>query len=260
MPDRQRVYRTSAVVLRRRNQGDADRVLTLYTPGVGKLELLAKGVRKTTSRKAGHLEPFTHVALMAAKARTWDIVTEAQTIESFRHLRESLDNISRASYVCEIIDSFSEADDENQPLWDLLLLVLRELDILSSASDAFEPQVLLRWFEIQLLSLTGFQPQFFYCLGSGEDLEPLTNYLSIQEMGVFSPRYGEGRSDTEPIEPDVLKVLRYLQSNRWVDVRNLRVRAPIMVHVESILYRLLIVILERQLKSVDFLRKLRALP
>ena len=77
MTDRSRTYRTQAVILRRRDVGDADRVLTVFTPDRGKLELIGKGIRKTTSRKAGHLETFTHVALVVVQARTWDLITEA---------------------------------------------------------------------------------------------------------------------------------------------------------------------------------------
>ena len=263
MTDRQRTYRTQAIILRRRDYQDADRVLTVFTSNEGKQELIAKGIRKTSSRKAGHLELFAHTSLLVAKARTWDIVTEVVTVESFRHLRESLDDIGRAAYVCELIDGFTEADDESQPLWDLLLLALRELDHHAEAErkeeNSFDPRLLLRWFELHLLGLSGFQPQFYTCMGSGEELQEETNYLSIGESGVFSPQFGRHRADVEPIEPDVLKVLRFLQRSRWAEVRGLSVRSMTMLKIENILHRMLLSILERQLKSVDFLRKLNYL-
>jgi hypothetical protein len=90
---RHRSYRTHAVVLRRRDYADADRVVTVFTPGMGKQSLIAKGARKTTSRKAGHLELFTHANLQVAEARTWDIITEATTVEPFRHLRVRADRL-----------------------------------------------------------------------------------------------------------------------------------------------------------------------
>jgi DNA repair protein RecO (recombination protein O) len=152
-------------------------------------------------------------------------------------------------------------DDPNQPLWELLLLVLRELDVNAHAllrnESMFDPALLLRWFEQHLLSVTGFQPQLFYCLESGEELKPETNYLSLLEGGVLSPRFRD-RPDVEPIEPDVLKVLRFLQRNPWSGVRGLSVRPATMRRVENILYRMILTVLERQLKSVDVLRKLKA--
>ncbi|MBV7339978.1 DNA repair protein RecO [Chloroflexi bacterium TSY] len=257
MPERQRVYRTHAVVLRRRDQSDADRIVRVFTPNEGKLELIAKGIRKTTSRKAGHLELFTHASLLIAKARTWDIVTEVTTIESYRYIREDLGAIGHAAYCCELLDSFTELDDENQPLWDLLLLALRELDKQVYEQRSGHSQLLTRWYELHLLGAAGFQPQFFYCMGSGEELKPETNYLSIAEGGVFGPEQGRARNDTEPIEPEILKILRYLQSRRWQEVHKLSIRPNTMIRVENILYRIILHILERRLKSVDFLRHIK---
>ncbi len=254
MAERARTYRTRAVILRRRDYGDADRILTVFTPRMGRLELIAKGVRKTTSRRAGHLEPFTHVDLQAAHGRTWDIVTEATTVESFRDLRANLESIARAGYVAELVDAFSQADPEALGgLWDLFLLALRELD-----AGTADPDLLLRWFELHLLSLMGFQPELGQCLACGEPLQPVVNYLSLQAGGFYCPRCGEGLSATEPVEPSVLKVLRHLQRSAWPTVRGLRLRRETLAAVESILYRYLVTVLERQLRSAHVLRRLRA--
>lgn len=254
MPNRQRLYRTHAVVLRRRDFKDADRILTVFTPNYGKLELLAKGIRKTTSRKAGHLELFSHSALMVAKGRTWDIVTEVVGVESFPAIRTDLDKISQANYIGELVDCFTESGDENQPLWDLLILTLQELNQLPPGQDGL---MLLHWFEMHLLSLVGFQPQLFECLNCDEELQPVTNFISLLEGGVFCPNCAQGRRDLEPIEVDVLKVLRFIQTRPWPTVRQVNVRAHILRQVDNLLYRYLLVILERQLKSVEFMRRLQ---
>lgn len=259
MQPRDRLYRTHALVLRRRDQGDADRILTLYSPEHGKLDVIAKGVRKTTSRKAGHLELFTHVMLLLAQGRTWDIVSEVTTVESFRHLRDNLDAIGRASYVCELLDAFAESDDENGPLWELVLMVLRTLDQTATLESPFEAGLLMRWFELRLLGITGFQPQIFHCIACHEALQPVVNTLSIEEGGVLCPKCSQGRDNLETLEPDVLKILRFLQSRPWNEVAPLQVRPMIQRRVENILQRFLLNILERRLRSVDFLRKLQAM-
>lgn len=87
---RPRVYSTEAIVLRRDDYGEADRLLTLLTPRSGKMRVMAKGARKTSSRKAGHVELFTRVTLMLARGRLFDIVTQAEAIETHRALREDL--------------------------------------------------------------------------------------------------------------------------------------------------------------------------
>ena len=253
MAERSHTYRTQAVILRRRDHSEADRILTVYTPRLGKLELIAKGVRKTTSRKAGHLELFNHANLLVAEARTWHLITEVTTIESFLHLRSDLDRIGWAGYVCELVDAFGGAEDENQSLWEMLLYALRVLDSGEEQLDLF-----LRWFELHLLSLVGFQPEFFHCLACGEELQAVTNYLNLAAGGVFCPRCGEASSGNEPIEPALLKVLRHLQRSTWPDVRSLQLRPQTTQAVESLLYRYLLLVLERRLRSVDFVRRLRS--
>jgi DNA repair protein RecO (recombination protein O) len=256
MAERTRVRSTHVLVLRRRDVADADRLLTVLTPSEGKIELLAKGVRKTVSRKAGHLEPFTHAQVMVAQARTWDLITEATTVESFRHLRDNLDAIGRASYACELVDSFSDTGDENRPLWELALFVLRQLDEAAGPEGGVLPDNLLRWFDLNLLSLAGFQPQFFNCLGCDAPIEPGANFFSIEEGGIFCPRCGPLRSNVEAIPVDALKVLRYLQREPWLQANRLTVRPSVARQVDVLLQRYLSHVLERRLRSTDFLRRL----
>ena len=71
----ERIYRTEGIVIRRRNQGEADRILTLCTP-LGKLDVIAKGARKLRSRKAGHIELFCRSSFVIARSHSsWDIIS-----------------------------------------------------------------------------------------------------------------------------------------------------------------------------------------
>ena len=85
-----RSIRVHAIVLRHADWGEADRLVTLFTREQGKLRAVAKGARKITSRKAGHLEPFTHVKLQLARGRSLFIVTQADTVDAYIPLRETL--------------------------------------------------------------------------------------------------------------------------------------------------------------------------
>jgi len=107
MPRVEHSIKVEAVVLRHSDYGEADRLLTLYSREQGKLRAIAKGVRKMQSRKAGHLEPFTQVALMLAKGHDMWIVTQAEAIEPLQPLREDLTRIGYAGYVVELLDRFT---------------------------------------------------------------------------------------------------------------------------------------------------------
>lgn len=248
---RERLYRTDAIIIRRSDFGEADRLLTVFTPDRGKVRLLAKGVRKITSRKAGHIELFMLTDMLIARGRTWDIITQAEIVEPYRNLRQDLDKISHAYYLAELVDRFTEEHDANAPLFELLALILARLSHLD------DPFITLRYFELHLLSLTGFQPQLHFCVACEEALQPVENYFHFVDGGVLCPEHGQARPNAEPIPLPVLKVLRFLQTEPWDRVATLRLTPATGQHVETLLLGYITFLLERQLKSVDFLKRLR---
>jgi DNA repair protein RecO (recombination protein O) len=251
LPDRERVYRTEAVVLRRSDFGEADRLLTVFTPFRGKLRLLAKGIRKLTSRKAGHLESFTRAQLLVARGRNLDIITQAETIEPYVALRQDLWRMSHAYYVAELVDRFSEEQAENRALYLLLC------DVLSWIGQSTNLALTMRFFELHLLDLSGYRPQLFQCPQCNAPLEPVTNFLSLEAGGVLCPRCGDGQAGARPISLAALKVLRYLQTRGYAQCAQLQLRRSTHSELEDVLQKYLVHILERRLKSVEFLDILR---
>src|SRR5438270_4715588 len=130
---RSRLYRTAAVILKRMDLGEADRIVTLFSRDEGKIRAVAKGVRRTTSRSAGHLEPFTLSDLLLAVGRELDVISQADTLESFRAVREDLNLASHAYYLAEVVDLLTEDRQENRAVFDTLVQSLRDL---SQTGDA----------------------------------------------------------------------------------------------------------------------------
>jgi DNA repair protein RecO (recombination protein O) len=248
---RQRLYRVSAIVLKRRDQGEADRLLTVLTRDRGKLTLLAKGVRRPASRKAGHIEPFTLVDLLVAKGRTWHLVTQAETVEAHRPLREDLWRSAWAYYVAELTDAFTQEEDPHELLFDLVAETLARLD------RAEDPALCVRYFELHLLGLVGYQPQLFRCVECNALLRPEVNFLSIERGGALCPRHGAHLADTIVLSVNLLKVLRYLQTRDWAQVAQLRLSPQISGQLEAVLARYIVYHLERTLRSAAFLERLR---
>ena len=118
---RSRVYRTEAIILKRTSLGEADYIYTLYTPNLGKVRALAKGVKRMKSRIAGHVEPLNHSSLMLARGRNLDVITQGQTIDSFQPLKGDLWLTACALYADELVDAFTGDGIEVYPLFRLLL-------------------------------------------------------------------------------------------------------------------------------------------
>lgn len=133
-------YKVEGIVIKRKNFGEADRILTIFTKKYGKIRVLAKGVRRITSRRGGNIELFNQVDLIIHSGRTFDILTEAQVINSFSSIRKNLDLVSLAFHVSEIVDGLCPEHQSHPKAYDLMLKVLNELD--HGLIQAFEKNLL----------------------------------------------------------------------------------------------------------------------
>ena len=108
--------------------GEADRIITLYTPDRGKVRAVVKGARRAKSRKGGFLQPLTHVRVSIAEGRSLDQVVEAETVASFRAVREDLGLVSTGLYLAELVDGFSADGAVNPSEFHLLAAALGALE------------------------------------------------------------------------------------------------------------------------------------
>jgi len=156
-----KLYRLEGIVLSRRDHGEADRVIRLLT-SEGSVDLLAKGIRKPRSRKAGHLELFSKSQVLASRVTgSWDIISQAEVVQMRARLLEDFHLGTYARYVAELVIRFFEGETDEQ-LYKLVDDVLARLDV------GAEPDLLVRWFEQQVLVLAGFRPEWEACVGERE--------------------------------------------------------------------------------------------
>jgi DNA repair protein RecO (recombination protein O) len=245
---RPRIFKTHGVVLKQMPVGEADRILTLCTPDTGKLRAVARGVRRTKSRLGGHLEPLTHVSLSVAQGRGLDTITEAETIHSFRGLREDLQLVSRAVYLAELVDGFSAEQSPSAAVFDLLL------DTLGRLQKADSPPRVLRHFEVQLLRHSGFGPELYRCVECRSVVEPGDHLFSCPRGGVLCPqcRVQPGEAML-PVSLNAMKVLRHFQREAHAGAARLGVPPAILRELERLLGTYITYVLERELKSTQFM-------
>jgi DNA repair protein RecO (recombination protein O) len=248
---RERVYRLPAVIIRRSDFAEADRLLTLITPQ-GKRRVVAKGARKTTSRLAGHIELFSHTILLLAVGRNLDIITQSAIVDSFDQLRTDLTRISAAYYVAELVDRFIEDEDENRLVFDLLVQTLTALDT--------TPQIglVLRSYELHLLGLVGYRPQLHQCVSCHEQLTEEADRFSSSTGGMLCPRCANTDRQAHQISLATFKLLRYLQIQPIHATASINVSPSTSTEAETVLRAYIRQILERELKSVAFLEEVRS--
>ncbi len=246
-----RNYQTEAIIIKKTKLGEADRILTLYTPDRGKIQAVAKGVRRPRSKLAGHLELLTHSLVSLARGRNLDTITGSQTIDSFLPLKNDLQLASYALYATELVNQFTADHIENRPLFQLLLETMQQL------CQAGDIELVLRYFELQLLNQVGYRPQLQQCVACHQPLTPVSNLFCSSIGGILCPDCGPDQPSTSPVSVNALKVLRFLQSRDYAAASRLKMDRPLAHEVEMLMRDYLRYILEREVKSTAWLDALR---
>lgn len=248
---RPREYQTEAIVIKKTKLGEADRILTLYTPGLGKIQAVAKSVRKAKSKMAGHLELLTYSQITLARGRNLDIVIGAQTIDALLPLKADLWLTSCGLYATELVNQFTPEHTEDDEIFRLLLSTVQGL----CRTD--NPGLLLRYFEVRLLDAVGFRPQLRECVSCHEPLQPVVNSFSASGGGTVCPLCAMKQPFAFEITVNALKVLRFMQDHDLAGVLRLRIDPPLARELEALTRRYLKYLLERDVKSVAWLDELR---
>ena len=174
-----RSYVDEAIVLARRNFSEADRILSVFSKGRGRLSLIAKGVRRPSSRKRGHIEVFNRIKFQAVKGRGLDMMTEAEIIDSFEMVRKDLKKVALAYYFMEVIGRTIHEEEKNIELYGLLQ------DYLEKLKEEKKLLSLRKDFVYQVLTILGFWPR-------GRELEnPDAKLEEVTERQLNSARVGK---------------------------------------------------------------------
>jgi DNA repair protein RecO (recombination protein O) len=208
------LYSDQGIVLRSTRLGESDRIVTLLTQSHGKVRAVVKGVRKTTSRFGGRLEPFSHVDLLMYEGRgELHIVSQAELIDAFAGLRHDFDAYAVAQVICEGADRTAT---EGEPNVRLVLLVLAGLRALAAHVEHGRPvpRTLRAAYLLKLLGVSGFGPTLNMCVACGGD-SGLTGF-SITDGGVVC---GSCRRPPDPlVQPGTIELFRYMWCTPLADI------------------------------------------
>lgn len=172
-------YSGEGFVLSRRNFGEADRILSLFTKNLGRITLIAKGTRRPKSKKRGHIEVFTCVKFQASQAHGIDIMTEAEVVEDFTQIRLSLKKVSLAYYLSEVVGKITHESEPNIELFNLIYSIFTKLKTAKRLRD------LRHDFILKLLTLTGYWPEGKVMSNHDQELQ------DVVERQIYSERVGK---------------------------------------------------------------------
>jgi DNA repair protein RecO (recombination protein O) len=238
-----------AVVLRKLDYGEADRIYTLLTADHGKVGAIAKGVRRSGSRLASALELFAEVDVLLARGRNLDVITQVVRLPGPR-MEATVDRTAHAALIAELADRVSEERHPLDGLFPLTAGALREL-----AVEA-DPRRASAWFMSAALDLLGYAPQLQACASCQRQLPEAPAGFSAAAGGFLCGDCAP--PGMHPVPVAALKVLRVMSAGGIELYRRLRLDGLLVGEVERVLEAQLEYHMDRQLKSLRFLRQMRA--
>jgi len=243
---RVRLYRVSAVVIRQRDLGEADRILVLYTRERGKLSAVAKGTKRLRSKLAGSLQLFSHASVQLAAGRSLEVATQARAIDFHYNLRRDLTRYVHASYAAELLDALTDEDLSDAPVFELLVSTLGAMDA------GADPATLIRAFELKLMARLGYGPELESCVSCGATLGGERQGFSVSQGGVLCgkclPVQGGVRLSSAG-----LRALRELSALETEAVAERRLAPAAREELARLMRGFVDFRLERQLRSAAFL-------
>jgi DNA repair protein RecO (recombination protein O) len=201
------LYRDSGVVLRTYKLRESDRIVVLMTEQHGKVRAVARGVRKGSSKFGGRLEPLSHIALLLNEGRELDSVSQVESIDAFRSVRENYDRMSSGIAMLEAVDQIAQEREPNPKLYQMLVGALRTL-------AARPAPLLVPSFYWKVLAAAGVHPQLEVCVSCDEP-EGLASF-DLFEGGVQCRACRRG----VPISPDALGLMRRILGGDMLSALN----------------------------------------
>jgi DNA repair protein RecO (recombination protein O) len=242
----QKIYKTQAIVLKHIPLGEADYLLTLYTPDNGKIKAVARGSRKMKSKLGGHVEPLMHTSFVLSTGRNLDVVSQADVIDGFRSIREDIQSLNVALYMMELVDKITEENQSNNNIYKLML------DCMHSLAKDPSP-TLLQYFQLKTIEYSGFRPELYNCVECSNNIEASKHRFSLDYGGVLCLNCKPSGMNILPLSLATLKVLRFFLTHDLSNIQKLRVYGDNLLELNRIIKNILDYILDREVKSSTFL-------
>lgn len=252
-------YRAKGIVIKKIDFAEADRILTIFTDTMGKVRAVSKGVRRTSSKMGGHLEIFNVVDLMLAQGRNLETVTSVQTINNFSNISRDLNKTSLAYYFIELVDKLTPDEHRDTRIFNLLVKSLKLLND-EQVEEHFGSDLLAQTFKLKLLQLLGYEPQLVRCTQCSEEAKEGDVFCFSNLLGGIVCHNCTGHDKVcFELRPEELKILRVILRADLELILRLELDDKTSRYINDILDNYIRHLVERESKSLGFLKKVERL-
>ncbi len=213
-------FSTKAIILDRQSFRERDSKETVYSLDKGKLELVARGTRKISSKLAGHLEPITLSNLMIVKGRQFDYIGSAVSENCYPAVKSDL---AKLQIVGQAINVFNQLIKSSQGDKNLFNLLQEFLDIINAKQKLILDFILFyHFFILKLLAQLGYKPQLYNCLVCQGEILPQNNIFNYARGGLICPQCSRSQHSLT-ISKNCIKILRLVVNKDLSNLINLKI-------------------------------------
>ena len=242
-----KIIKIQGVVIKETNTGESDKIITIFTKKLGRIQAAAKGARRPQSRLIAGTQFLCFSNFILFKGKDIYSIRNCDLIESFYNVRNSLERITYASHIVDLVAEVSRENLSNIKLMQLFLNTLHML----SYSDKY-PALISRIFEIRLMSIVGFTPELVECLGcrcvTGEDIffSPVLGGVTCRDCSLQDRK-------TVKISDGTLSALRFIVFNDIKKIFSFTVSEKVMQELKAVSERFIAAHLEKNFSKLNFL-------
>jgi len=241
-------YKDIGIPFKQINFGETDRIVSILTKYHGRIDAIAKGVRKLTSRKGGNIDIMTLSKYSFAKGENLDIVTEVEQIHGYEVVKEDLNTTLSLFFLCELLDVFLQKGSEEREIFSLLLNILNLLEQSKTSLAVYA-------FALKLLTIQGFAPNVSECLVCKEPfLEDAKRYVYKIQAGLVCSKHASGID--KPVSNKALKVLRFITTCEIGQSRQVNISDKLEKELRMIFETWIESATDRESKSTKYMKNI----
>lgn len=225
-------YNTTAIILKRQVFRECDSRVVVYGDKIGKIDLIARGTKKTESKLAGHLEPISLSSLMVVRGRRFDYIGSAFNKNAFINIKNDLDKINIASEAIKIFHKLVKEGEKDEKIFVLLVEFLEELN---SEVDKADLQLFFDFFIFKFISDLGHTPELYNCVVCKNKIKPNNNKFDLPRGGIVCPDCRKKENNLLAATNESIKVLRFILKNDFKSLTKLSINDNLSAEINMLI-------------------------
>ncbi|PAB58919.1 DNA repair protein RecO [Anaeromicrobium sediminis] len=248
------LFKTEAIVLRKKVFGENEALLTIFSKKIGKVQSVVRGFKKTKGKGSSNIQAFTYGEFMLYKGKNLYQISQVDFKKSFHKIHEDVIKLSYGSYILELTES-SIIEGENNPK--LFNLLIDFLDILGNKK--VDVETLVKAYEVKLMLYAGYMPVLTECVSCGNPNDSSYKFSSRQG-GILCRQCLNKDSYAMNISSLSINVMRYLIKSPLDKIIKLKIQEDVKGELDKIIKNYILTHLgKRTFNSLEFLESIKSL-